>query len=175
MKVELCYISNCLGYTIGTFVGGRFSDHKLRQHQANNDDKTDPSARLSIVWYGAPLVPIGLIIFGWLIETKSYWISPLMGMFLFSLGLMLVTSTVTPYLIDVVPGAGASIVADLNLVRNILAAVGTFLSPIATERLGFGWLMTILATLCVLGTGLMEVVVQRCAAGKEKGIHEDVA
>lgn len=174
IQVGLCYISNCLGYAIGTFVGGRFSDHKLRQYQANDDGKTDPLARLSIIWYGAPFVSIGLIIYGWLIDTKCYWMFPLVGMFLFSLGLMLVTSTTTPYLVDVVPGAGASIVADLNLMRNVLAAVGTVVSPIAVEKLGFGWLMTILAVSCAMATGLVGVVVWQCATEEEKEANEDI-
>jgi hypothetical protein len=108
-------MSNCLGYAIGTFVGGRLSDLKLRQYQATHDGITDPLVRLSIIWYGVPFMPVGLILYGWLIEAKCYWVVPLVGISLFSLGLMLVTSTVTPYLVDVVPGAGASIVADLNL------------------------------------------------------------
>lgn len=91
-------------------------------------------------------------------EAKYYWLIPLVGMFLFSFGLMLVTSTITPYLVHVVPGAGASVVADLNLMRNILAAVGTVVSPVAAETLGFGWLMTILAILCILGSGFAGIV-----------------
>lgn len=168
----LCYISNCLGYAIGTFIGGRLSDYKLRQYQATHDGKTDALARLSIVWCGAPFVPVGLILYGWLIEARCYWVFPLVGMFLFSLGLMLVTSTITPYLVDVVPSAGASLVADLNLMRNILAAVGTVVSPVAAEKLGFGWLMTILATICALGTGFVGIVVWRGATWEGKENHE---
>ncbi|KUL89651.1 hypothetical protein ZTR_00399 [Talaromyces verruculosus] len=174
IEVGLCYISNCLGFAIGTFVGGRLSDHKLRQYQATHDGKSDPSARLSIVWFGAPFVPIGLILYGWLIEAKCYWIFPLAGMFLFSLGLMLVTSTITPYLVDVVPGAGVSVVANLNLMRNTLAAVGTVVSPVAAEKLGFGRLMTILAVLCVLGTGFVGIVFWRGATWKAEETHEDI-
>lgn len=90
IEVGPCYISNCLGYAIGIFVGGRLSDHKSRQYQATHDGKTDPFARLCIVWYGASCVPIAWTLYGWLMEAKYYWLVPLVGMFLFSLGLMLV-------------------------------------------------------------------------------------
>jgi hypothetical protein len=66
-----------------------------------------------------------------------------------------------PYLVDVKPGSGASVVADLNLVRNILAAIGTVLSPIAAKNIGFGWWMTILAILCSLSVGFLVVVIWR--------------
>jgi hypothetical protein len=39
--------------------------------------------------------------------------------------------------VDIKPGVGASVVADLNLVRNIMAAIGTILSPIAVTNIGF--------------------------------------
>ena len=77
---------------------------------------------------------------------------------------MLVTSTVMPFLVDVKPGAGASVVADLNLVRNILAAIGTVLSPIAVGNIGFGWWMTILAIICSLSVGFVVIVVWRYSA-----------
>lgn len=52
---------------------------------------------------------------------------------------MLVTSTAMPFLVNIKLGVGASVVADLNLVRNILAAVGTVPWPIAATNIGFGW------------------------------------
>lgn len=91
-------------------------------------------------------------------ERKVHWVAPLVGAFLFGLGLMLVTSTVMPFLVDVRPGVGASVVADLNLVRNLLAAVGTIVSPIAASNIGYGWWMTILAILCSLGVVCLIVV-----------------
>ncbi|QGA18846.1 hypothetical protein EYB26_006531 [Talaromyces marneffei] len=174
IQVGLCYISSCLGYAIGTFFGGSLSDHKLRQYQVTHNGITNPLVRLTIVWYGAPFMPVGLILYGWLIEAKTHWAAPLVGVFLFSLGLMLITSTVTPYLVDVVPGAGASIVADLNLMRNILAAVGCVVSPVAAERIGSGWLMTILAILCALGVGFVAIVVWQGENWKINETREDI-
>ncbi|PYH88263.1 MFS general substrate transporter [Aspergillus ellipticus CBS 707.79] len=138
IEVGLCYISNCLGYAIGSVAGGRLSDAKLRQYQQTHDGLINPVARLQTVWYGVGFVPLGLLLYGWLVERQVFWLAPLVGAFLFGLGLMMITSTIMPFLVDVRPGAGASVVADLNFVRNILAAVDTVVSPVAVSSIGVG-------------------------------------
>ncbi|KAJ5991843.1 Major facilitator superfamily domain general substrate transporter [Penicillium sp. IBT 35674x] len=174
IEVGLCYLSNCLGYAIGSVVGGKLSDAKLRQYQLTHDGEIHPAERIKTVWYGVGFVPAGLVIYGWLVEKQVFWLAPLVGAFLFGLGLMLVTSTVMPFLVDVKPGVGASVVADLNLVRNILAAIGTVLSPIAADSIGFGWWMTILAIICSLSVGFMVIVTWREAAERKVPNSENV-
>ncbi|RGP75360.1 hypothetical protein FLONG3_5750 [Fusarium longipes] len=166
IEIGLCYISNCLGYAIGSVIGGKLSDAKLLQYQLTHDGEIRPIERIKTVWYGVGFVPAGLLIYGWLVEKKVFWIAPLIGAFLFGLGLMLVTSTVMPFLVDIKPGVGASVVADLNLIRNILAAVGTVVSPIATSKIGFGWWMTILALVCSLAVSFIAIVIWREATGE---------
>ncbi|KAJ5171401.1 MFS transporter [Penicillium coprophilum] len=161
IEVGLCYISNCLGYAIGSVAGGRLSDAKLRKYQLTHDGEINPVERLKTVWYGVGFVPVGLLLYGWLVEKQIFWFAPLVGAFLFGLGLMLITSTIMPFLVDVKSGVGASVVANLNLVRNILAAIGTVVSPIAVASIGYGWWMTILAILCSLGVICIIVVVRR--------------
>ncbi|KAJ5770271.1 Major facilitator superfamily domain general substrate transporter [Penicillium nucicola] len=170
IEIGLCYISNCLGYAIGSVVGGKLSDAKLRQYQATHNGDINPTERIKTVWYGVGFVPAGLLIYGWLVENKVFWIAPLVGAFLFGLGLMLVTSTVMPFLVDIKPGMGASVVANLNLVRNVLAAIGTVLSPIAVTIIGFGWWMTILAILCSFSVIFIVIVIWKEAAERKKSM-----
>ncbi|KAJ5359686.1 uncharacterized protein N7496_012099 [Penicillium cataractarum] len=167
IEIGLCYISNFLGYAIGSVVGGKLSDAKLRQYQLTYDGEIRPVERIKTVWYGVGFVPAGLIIYGWLVEKQVFWVAPLVGAFLFGLGLMLVTATIMPFLVDIKPGVGASVVADLNLIRNILAAIGTVLSPIAASSIGFGWWMTILTLLCSLAVFCIVIVVWKEGAEKE--------
>ncbi|OQE42061.1 hypothetical protein PENCOP_c004G00745 [Penicillium coprophilum] len=167
IEVGLCYISNCLGYAIGSVAGGRLSDAKLRKYQLTHDGEINPVERLKTVWYGVGFVPVGLLLYGWLVEKQIFWFAPLVGAFFFGLGLMLITSTIMPFLVDVKSGVGASVVANLNLVRNILAAIGTVVSPIAVASIGYGWWMTILAILCSLGVICIIVVVRRERAKTE--------
>jgi multidrug resistance protein len=174
IEVGLCYISNCLGYAIGSVAGGRLSDAKLRKYQQTHDGEINPVVRLRTVWYGVGFVPLGLLLYGWLVERQVFWFAPLVGAFFFGLGLMLVTSTIMPFLVDVKPGVGASVVADLNFVRNILAAIGTVVSPLAVASIGYGWWMTILAILCSLGVLCIVIVVWREAIQNKEASPESV-
>ncbi|KAL4875418.1 putative florfenicol exporter [Aspergillus karnatakaensis] len=178
IEIGLCYISNCLGYAIGSLLGGRLSDAALRSYQTSHPNSpSNPIVRLKSVWFGTPFVPLGLLVYGWLVERRVQWVAPLVGAFLFGLGLMLVTSTVMPFLVDVSEGNGASVVADLNLVRNVLAAVGTVVSPVAVRGVGFGWWMTVLAGLCACGVGCLGVVAwmeRKRGRGKEREGGESV-
>jgi hypothetical protein len=148
-------------------VGGKLSDAKLRKYQLTHGGEIRPVERIRTVWYGVGFVPAGLIIYGWLVEKHVFWFAPLVGAFLFGLGLMLVTSTIMPFLVDIKPGVGASVMADLNLVRNILAAIGTVLSPIAVTNIGFGWWMTIRDLLCSLAVFLIVIVIWKEGAGNK--------
>jgi len=93
-----------------------------------------------------------------------FWFGPLIGAFLFGLVLMLVTSIVMPFFIDVMAGAGSDVVACQNLIRIILVAIGTVVSPTAANATGFGWWMTILALLCTVSIGFVAVVTMEGAA-----------
>jgi MFS family permease len=174
IEIGLCYISNCLGYAIGSVVGGKLSDAKLLQYQLTHNGEIRPVERVKTVWYGVAFIPAGLIIYGWLVEEKVFWIAPLIGAFLFGLGLMLVTATIMPFLVDIKPGVGASVVADLNLVRNILAAIGTVVSPIAVSNIGFGWWMSILALICSLAVSFVAIVVWREGTDKNSAGEDTV-
>ncbi|KAJ4007559.1 hypothetical protein NW752_010223 [Fusarium irregulare] len=167
IEIGLCYISNCAGYAIGSVVGGKLSDARLRQSQLIHNGEIHPVERLKTAWYGVGFVPAGLLVYGWLIDCKAFWITPLIGAFLFGLGFMLVTSTVMPFLVDIQPGVGASVVADLNLARNIMAAIGTVVSPIAKAKIGYGWWMSILALMCTLAVSFIVVVVWREDSAKK--------
>ena len=119
------------------------------------------------------LGPVGLLIYGWLIDRKAFWITPLIGVFLFGLGLMLVIPTVMPFLVDIRPGVGAFVVADLNLARNIMAAIGTVVSPIAKAKIGYGCWMSVLALIFTLAVIFVVIVIWREHSARK--IHRESA
>lgn len=48
-EIGLCYISNCLGYAIGSVVGGKLSDEKLRHYQLTHGGEFRPVERIKTV------------------------------------------------------------------------------------------------------------------------------
>jgi len=95
------------------------------------------------------MYPLGLIFFGWTVEKGLFVIIPQIGSFFMGLGMMLVFSCVTTYLIDAVPGRSSSAVAMNNLIRCIFAAVGTEIGKPLINALGNGVLFTILGSVAL--------------------------
>ncbi|KAL5636652.1 hypothetical protein ACGC1H_000568 [Rhizoctonia solani] len=130
MKIALAYIPPCLGYIIGSISGGYLSDHVYRRARARDGDNFVPESRLNSAWFGVPFMPIGLLIFGWTLQTHQKWVIPLVGGFIFGVGFMLGTGTCMAYFADVIPGQSASVVACFNLCRNVAAALSAAVSLI---------------------------------------------
>jgi hypothetical protein len=47
-----------------------------------------PEYRLPIMVYGAVLIPIGLVIYGWTAEKTDVWIAPIIGTAIVGMGMM---------------------------------------------------------------------------------------
>ena len=82
------------------------------------------------------MYPLGILMYGWTVEKGLFVIVPEVGTFFFGLGMMIVFTTVTTYLIDAVPGRSSSAVAMNNLVRNVLACVGAIIGQPLIEAWG---------------------------------------
>lgn len=68
------------------------------------------------------------------------------------------------YLVDAIPGKGASTTAACNFFRMTTAAILSFISPIIGAALSIGYVTILLASLNVVGMCLLVVI-------KYKGIH----
>lgn len=158
MKIALAYIPPCIGYIIGSVTGGYLSDYAYRRALARDGDKFVPESRLDSAWCGVPFMPVGLLIFGWTLQTHQKWIVPLVGSFIFGIGFMLGTGTTMTYFADVIPGQSASVVACFNLCRNVAAALSAALAAPAINGIGQGWYFTIMAALvCLMSLNLLAV------------------
>ena len=76
---------------------------------------------------GNNFISHGLFDFGWTIKYREFWVIPLIGTALFGFASMLVIGATVTYLVDSLPGKGATGVALNNLIRQILAAIATFI------------------------------------------------
>lgn len=140
------YLGNSLGYLIGSLIGGRWSDRVFVRNAGKHGGQLEAEGRFGInSWVGAIMYPLGILMYGWTIDTGLFVVVPEIGTFFFGLGMMIAFSTTTTYLIDAVPGRSSSAVAMNNLIRNILAAVGAIIGEPMIEVLGNGVLFSILA------------------------------
>lgn len=71
--------------------------------------------------------------------------TPLVGLALFGASYMLLVGVTFTYVVDVLPGKGATGVALNNLIRQLLGAVAIFVTVPLIDALGLGVLFSIIA------------------------------
>ncbi|KAJ7146047.1 major facilitator superfamily domain-containing protein [Mycena epipterygia] len=111
----LTYISLGLGFLFACIllatVGQRLYEKQAKADAAKGVP-TEPEARLGLVYFGAVLSPISLIIFAWTAPFNSvHWIAPCIAEFLFACSMLLIFTGFVPYLIDCYQMTAASALA----------------------------------------------------------------
>lgn len=171
VDISFLYLPACVGYCLGSVVGGYLSDREVRKAKALSEDGETYSSevRLRSARWGVPLVPAGLLIFGWGLHRHTHMALPIMGGFVFGVGLMLTNGTIMAYYTDSIPGQTASVVAAYNALRNLLA--GT-VAALTTAALGSGlrenWYFTLLALACLAGSVCLEVIQRYGAVWRQR-------
>ncbi|KAG9028615.1 hypothetical protein FRB95_006293 [Tulasnella sp. JGI-2019a] len=176
MKISVLYLPNCAGYCIGSVLGGYLSDWEIRKaRRRSGTEQYPPEVRLNSARWGIPLLPMGLLLFGWSACKGDDLVLPLIGGFTFGVGLMLTNGTIMAYLADAVPGKTASVVAAYNAMRNIFAGLMAAITTTAIQSgLHVGWYMTVVALVCLVSSLALEVV-QRLGPGWRDAAQQRIA
>lgn len=164
LYVGLLYIPNSVTYIFASIYGGKWVDALLKDYK-NKHGILAPEARIS--WNVVTAVisfPISLLIFGWCLGKKCQWVTPLIGTSLFGYASMMTIGVTVSYLVDSLPGRGATGVALNNLIRQTLAAVATFVTEPMLKGMGTGWAFTMLAFIIIFSSGSLIIL-------KIKGDH----
>lgn len=110
-----------------------------------------PEARFGInITIASILFPCALLITGWCLDKKVHWVAPLVGTAIFGFAQMIVIGVNTTYIVDSLPGRGATGIAVNNFVRMILASVASFVTEPLIKAIGVGPLFSILAGITLL-------------------------
>lgn len=143
--VGLMYIPNSITYVCASVIGGRWNDHLLMKHAKTHNGELVPESRIAWnVITAVVIFPPACLIFGWCLDYGEFWVTPLIGTALFGFASMLIIGTTVTYLTDLLPGRGATGVAINNLIRQILAAIATFVVEPLLKALGPGVLFSII-------------------------------
>lgn len=157
--VGLLYIPNSVTYILALIIGGRWNDYLLRKYAKNHNGVLSPELRISWnVVVACAMFPPACLIFGWCLDFDEHWVTPLIGTALFGFALMLVIGATVTYLVDSLPGKGATGVALNNLIRQILGAVATFVVEPALRGVGPGILFSILMAILLVASGLLYIL-----------------
>lgn len=163
--VGLLYIPNSVTYVIASILGGKWNDRLLKEYARSHNGEMVPESRISWnVLTAIVLFPPACLIFGWCLDYGEHWVIPLIGTALFGFASMLVIGASVTYLVDTLPGKGATGVALNNLIRMTLAAIATFIVEPLLNAIGPGILFSILM-------GIMSVAALVLVILKRKGAY----
>ncbi|KAI8060588.1 major facilitator superfamily domain-containing protein [Gongronella butleri] len=138
--IGLTFISPGLGEIVGSLFSGHVSHFFLHRAIAKRGHPI-PEDRLAMnLWPAAFLLnPLAFCLWGWPVQLNwNVWVSIIMfGVQTFAM--VQIFNPCLAYLVDAVPGRGASVTAAANLVRMIWACVLSLIANPMTEAVGPGW------------------------------------
>ncbi|KAI9261098.1 major facilitator superfamily domain-containing protein [Sporodiniella umbellata] len=165
-QTGLTFIGAGIANLLGSFLSGRLSDYFLARSMNKRNGITKAEDRITLnAWPGGfVFVPLGCLLFGWSIMANfSVWVA-IVGFSILCFGMSQVFTILSAYVVDAVPGKGASVTAACVFFRMSIAAILSFISPIIGARLSVGYLTVLLGGFNVLGMSLLVYT-------KFKGIH----
>ncbi|WYZ36996.1 hypothetical protein EsH8_II_000502 [Colletotrichum jinshuiense] len=138
--IGLTFLPAGIGMMIGVVSFGMLTDAIVIRNKAKGLTHK-PEARLTPV-LTIPcgiVLPIGLFIYGWTTEKGVHFIVPMLGVVIFSTGLMGVMMCVQNYLLDTYPRYAASVTAALAVLRSLAGALLPLGGLEMYNALGLGW------------------------------------
>ena len=152
MLLGITFIGAGIGNTLGTIVSGLLADKLLLRSRKKRNGIPKVEDRLTInLWpSGILFIPLGLLLFGWpIVYDLSVW-APIIGFSIQNFGVAQLVTLSSAYLVDAMPGKGASAAASSNVMRNVMACILTLGANPMTDAIGVGWTTVLLALLTLL-------------------------
>lgn len=93
-NVGLVFIGLAIGFSIGVAVSASIGDKIVIKLSGSSGPK--PEHRLVPIIYTSPIVPAGLLLYGWTVQNNVFYIVPLIGTTLVGIGLVLTSVCFAP-------------------------------------------------------------------------------
>ncbi|KAI0199515.1 major facilitator superfamily domain-containing protein [Astrocystis sublimbata] len=139
-----------LGVTVGMLIGVFHSIYNNKYYvriAAKHGGFPPPEVRLKIALPASVIFPAGLFIFAWTNGAGIHWIVPIIGIAIFSYGLVILFLSLTNYLIDTYVVFAASVFAGNTVLRSIFGAVFPLFTTPLLNNLGIHWSSSVAAFL----------------------------
>lgn len=158
-QTGLSYLGAGVGNLFGSMLGGMTSDKLLLRSRRLRGGRAVCEDRLTAnLWFAFVFIIFGILLFGWGIESNlSYWCG-IVAFGIQTFGMNQVMTATSAYIVDSIPGAGASATASANLIRMIMACVLTLIANPLVASIGPGYTCVFLAGLSVLGLIILVIL-----------------
>lgn len=147
--VGLSFLGVAVGMIIGGFTAPIWGKIQYRLTQKNNGIH-EPEFRLTQLWVGGGILPIGLFMFAWTIYPSVHWIVPIIAGGIFGCGCYLAFNTILAYLVDAYREYAASTMAANVFVRCMMAASFPLFGKQMMYKMTFHWALSFIGFIAIL-------------------------
>ncbi|KAK7417746.1 hypothetical protein QQX98_004402 [Neonectria punicea] len=147
----LHYIACALGEVAGSQIGGPLMDYVFRRMQASRNTSSQtgelyvPEFRIPLMFPGAFLAPLGLLLYGWAGQYQLHWLVVDVGIFVVTFGMQIAGMPLTAYVMDAYVEHTSSAAAASQFLKSLTAFIFPLFAPKMYEVLGYGWGSTSMA------------------------------
>ncbi|KAF2267674.1 MFS general substrate transporter [Lojkania enalia] len=149
-SVGLVYLGIGVGFLVALVFSGMISDQLVKYLTKRNGGIAKPKYRLPLLFAGALLAPIGLLLYGWTVENKVHWIVPIIGSAFLGAASFTVIMPALAYLIDAYTIYAASATAAAIVSCSLLGAPLPLAGNSMYDALGVGWGTSLLGFIAVV-------------------------
>lgn len=111
----------------------------------NTFGQMTPEQRLPPVVVGGHFLPVGVFIYGWMLEGQVHWIAPITATDILGLGLTVTNMPTSSYLVDAFGVHAASTIGANVVMHSIAGAILPLAGIRLYKGLGLGWENSVLA------------------------------
>jgi uncharacterized membrane protein len=115
-------VATILGEITGHFV----FDLAVKIYMKRNGGRLDPEARLIPLWFATPLMVLGIVLLGYSLENKWHYMVTAVTWGFFVYGIIICTTGINSYLLDVYPEASGEVAAWINFGRTVGGFIITY-------------------------------------------------
>jgi len=139
------YLALGVGLTGASQINGQTLDKVYVYFKNKNGGVGRPEFRLPSMVPGTILLPIGLLITGWTVPVKVFWLVPDIGIALVGAGIILNFQSIQTYIIDAFTLHAASALAAASCLRSLAGFGFPLFAPAMFNALGYGGGCSLLA------------------------------
>lgn len=142
----LHYLAVALGELAGAQSGAPMIDRFYRRNKAQHPDgDLAPEYRLPVIFPGALLAPVGLLIYGWTAEYRVHWVAVDIGVFIAMFSSQMSGMAWQAYIMDAYSDHTSSARAATQFSASLAAFLFPLFVPSMYKAMGYGWGNTAMA------------------------------
>lgn len=115
-------VATILGEVTGHFV----FDLSARIYRSRHNGQLAPEARLIPIYFATPLMVLGIVFLGYSLQNSWHYMVTAVTWGLFVYGILICTTGINAYLLDVYPEASGEVAAWINFGRTVGGFIITY-------------------------------------------------